>query len=98
MRISLTEDAILKCPLCDFDYVRLDTVTASTASGRALIVRASGEDETSTVVAEPTRSVEDRRFAFELSGRCGSSHDVRIRFTQHKGQTFVDVKAVDTPS
>lgn len=84
----------LLCPQCQGAYLHLDVIEMHAASGGALRIAATGEDEHSQVNATPVGSEDlGRRHTAVLEMWCETCPDVtRVFFRQHKGCTYVDVE------
>jgi hypothetical protein len=93
-------DDSLACPICGFGYVHINQVMVA--------ARREDERPTSILVDAVTGYVargshtavpagptvgEGRRHRIALLGSCEEGHEFAIVFTQHKGNTFVEVLA-----
>lgn len=103
--IQTTTDGVLRCPHCGFNYTHVDLVDiaarredepAATITADAI----TGQVITNSEVPAPlgTRVGEGRRQRIALVGHCEGGCDFAFVFTQHKGETYVELADPFVPS
>ncbi|MFJ8910620.1 hypothetical protein [Amycolatopsis sp. NPDC102389] len=92
----------LLCPTCDFAATHVDVVrVAARAEDRefneifvdGVTGRVATHEDSSAPVGP--RMGTGRRHRIAVTGHCESGHGFAIVFTQHKGETFVEVVATN---
>lgn len=85
---------IVLCPSCGTDATHVDSVRLIAADGRGWQLDASGEDNSAQVASHAvTTEPSGRRHRIVLIGTCEQGCSFELRWTQHKGGTYLAVTA-----
>jgi hypothetical protein len=90
---------MLCCPVCDFDYTDVENVGVAArledeVTKHLVLNTATGALDHAESVPMGTRVGEGRRSRVALMCSCENGHRFAIVFTQHKGQTFVEIAVI----